>query len=201
MYKLIKKSRYDYLTSIESKYDEKCQERFLLKQHWDKQQRLISNLTRILKNNKATIYDIQPNRYGITTYICLKDNRDNNGNKELSIFVINSEIDPTKKNNGHREMPYLDTNFSENQINLLELHCDMNNGLYEKQGYATMMLNALKQIAKESDRHVIKGRLYEGDARTEKEKKNRNDFYINYGFSVEFKKETCESGSFQLALS
>ena len=64
-----------------------------------------------------------------------------------------------------------------------------------------MMLNALKQIAKESDRHVIKGRLYEGDARTEKEKKNRNDFYINYGFSVEFENETCESGSFQLALS
>lgn len=201
MYKLIKKSKYDYLTSIELKYDEKCQERFLLKQHLDKQQRLISNLTRVLKNNKATIYDIQPNRYGITTYICLKDNRDDDGNKELSIFVINSEIDPTKKNNGHREMPYLDTYFSENQINLLELHCDMNNGLYEKQGYATMMLNALKQIAKESNHYVIKGRLYEGDAQTEEKKNNRNNFYINYGFAVDFKNEICESGNFQLTLS
>lgn len=200
MYKLIKKSDYNYLTSIEIKYDEKCQECNRLKKYFAKQQRLFSNLTRVLKNNEAIIYDIQPNRYGITTYICLKDNRDDDGNKELSIFVINSEIDPTEKNNGHREMPYLDAIFSDNQINLLQLRCDMKNGLYEKQGYATMILNALKQIAKESNRHVIKGRLYEGDAQTEEEKKNRNDFYINYGFSIKFDDETCESGSFQLAL-
>ena len=201
MYKLIKKSEYDYLTSIELKYDEKCKECNRLKKYLSKQPRLFSNLTRVLKNNKATIYDIQPNRYGVKTYICLKDKRDNAGNKALSMFVMNSEIDPTEKNNGHREMPYLDAYFSENQINLLELHCDMNNGLYEKQGYATMILNALKQIAKESCFYVIKGRLYEGDAQTDEEKKNRNDFYINYGCSVEFENETCENGNFQLALS
>lgn len=201
MFKLIKKSEYDHLTFIEEEYHKKCQECHLLKKDLTKQQQLLSNLTRVLKNNNATIYDIQPDRRGITTYICLKDMRNNNGHKALSMFVINSEINPTENNNGYNKMPFLDAYFSDNHITVQHLRCDMHDGLYEKQGYATMMFNALKQIAKKSNCLVISGTLYEGDAQTEEEKKKRNDFYINYGCSVEFDDETCKSGRFQLILS
>lgn len=197
MFKLIKKSTYNCL---ESQYNNKCRNVAILEKELKKQQEFLSNLTRKLIETGAIIYSIASNKNGTTTYICIIDDRDYELKGSLDMFVINSEIEVQKGIGKYRDMPYLQSYFASDEVILQELHCDIKDNLYENLGYATMMVDALKRIAKDSKRFVISGSLCEDDAESEEKKNRRNNFYIKHGFSVKFDDESCKSGHIKLIL-
>lgn len=200
MFKLIRKSEYDLLkkTALRcSKQDIMLEQ---LRQKLNAEQTCRENLKIKLKETGARIYAIMPNKNNIDTYICIIDNRNNDSIGELNMFVINSEIIPSKRAGKYNDMPFMETYFSPNQVSLIELHCIVNNKNYENKGYGTMMIKSLIQIARESKCHLISGTLYEGDAQTEEEKEKRNRFYFNRGFTTRFNDNSHRSGTFYMCI-
>ena len=196
MFKLIRKSEYDLLkkTALRcSKQDIMLEQ---LRQTLNAEQTCRENLKKSLKTQALEFMPLN----NIDTYICIIDNRNNDSIGELNMFVINSEIIPSKRAGKYNDMPFMETYFSHNQVSLIELHCIVNNKNYENKGYGTMMIKSLIQIARESKCHLISGTLYEGDAQTEEEKEKRNRFYFNLGFTTRFNDNSHRSGTFYMCI-
>lgn len=196
MFKLIRKSEYDLLkkTALRcSKQDIMLEQ---LRQKLNAEQTCRENLKKSLKKQALEFMPLN----NIDTYICIIDNRNNDSIGELNMFVINSEIIPSKRAGKYNDMPFMETYFSHNQVSLIELHCIVNNKNYENKGYGTMMIKSLIQIARESKCHLISGTLYEGDAQTEEEKEKRNRFYFNLGFTTRFNDNSHRSGTFYMCI-
>ncbi len=145
----------------------------------------MSNLKEKLNGTKAIVYSIRSDKHGNDTFICVQDNRKFNISflrfeGSLNIFILSSIIAPQHRPEKYKDMPYLESRFVGEKIELYELHSDIIEEEYENRGYATMMLDTLLEIARKSNCTLITGHLTQEDAKTEKQKNKRNNFYKNY---------------------
>ncbi len=171
-----------------------------LKREYNLQQALLNNLTFKLKGTGATIFDIKRDRFERTSYVCIVDKLDGENKGEMVIFIMSELIVPNHEPCKRDDMPHLIASFSSDEVEIQELHCEMLNGLYEKQGYGTMLIDTIKDIATKHNLTRIHGSLTERDAKTEEEKNNRNNFYKHRGFQLYFSDNECKEGTFELHL-
>lgn len=209
MFMIVKKDDVDHWKDITQKYNSQSEEfrRFKTKVQWE--QDLITTLQNKMSGMGAVVYHIKKDNNQNNTYVCVQDRRKphydtGSGtyflNGELNIFVLSTEVYPSKVKTAYTDMPFLQTDFNGKCVTIHEVHCDHKGYNYEGKGYATMMIDALYQIAKESNCLSITGTLSEQDAKTEERKARRNGFYKRKGFTLRFHDETQKSGSIYLEI-
>lgn len=205
MYTIAKKEDVAYWKSIEKKYASQCDEMQRLSEQLQVENDLIRVLQNKLNGTGAVVFCIKKDRLQNDSYICVQDHRSphydtNSGdfhlNGDLNIFVLSKEIRPSRISERYVDMPYLQARFDGPHIVIDEIHCDHRGYEYENKGYATMMIDALKEIAKRSNCVSISGKLSPVDAKSEKQKQKRNEFYKYNGFTLEFDDEESKSGRF-----
>ena len=193
---------------MNKKCQEFCSENKTLKYRLQEQEDLLLNLKNKLVGTNAVVYSVQNDRQGKDTFICVNDNRKFNEERlslegELNIYALSSIMNPSKISGKYNDMPYLQSTFYSDHIILEELHSDVSGNSYEKQGYGTMLLDTLIEIARRGKYIMITGTLSRVDAKTEEEKNNRNNFYRNYKKAkaeVFFADETERDGHFIIKL-
>lgn len=206
--RLIKKIDLEELQWYKKQYSKLCEEYQINKNILSAYKKLISNLEFKLKGTKSIVYAVKNDLKGNSSFICLQDRRALNTatdalEGDLNLFVLSTVINPEKCPEKYRDMPYLQSSFRGEQVKIYELHSDIDGEQYEKHGYATMLLDALIEIAQKANSKIITGTLSLSDADTETKKKKRNSFYKKYKTAkVElfFDDETERQGSLQISL-
>ena len=208
MWRIIRKTELENLKFFEQQWEELYTKNQKLNQILTTQNDLISNLKFKLKGTKSTVYAIRKDRQENDSFICVQDKRKINKDSytlegDLNIFVLSSFINPQPRPEMYHDMPYLETTFYESHITLDEVHSYIYDISYENQGYGTMMLDTLVDIARQSGHSKIIGRLSSEDAKEENEKENRNKFYRNYKKAITeltFDDNTETKGHFKILL-
>jgi len=207
--KIVKEKQVNKWCDIKDDYHVVLEEITKLKMQFKNEQELISNLEKKLQGTGAVIYDIKKDKQGNYSYICVKDNRkpfscDNFQNIYLNgpvdLFVLSAIIHPSNVKGCITDMPHLQARFRTTNVSIESLHSDMVNGNYENKGYATMLVEVLKAIAKKSNCTTITGCLTGTDAETTEKKQKRNGFYSSKGFELSFTDDSQENGSFCMHL-
>ena len=201
--KIVRNAQVEAWKFIEEDYNEKFGENTRLKMQLRDERKLIDTLKNKLYGTMAVIYDIKKDKMGNDSYICVKDSRspsldDDFHNINLTgsvdLFVLSAIIYPYNVPGCYIDMPHLRATFGKTKVVIDELHSDMNGGIYENKGYATMLLEVLIAIAKKSDYTIITGRLSSSDAKMAEKKEKRNGFYANKGFELSFVDDLHEEG-------
>ena len=200
MFKLIKQIVFLHLKQMESQYINQAIQLKNYKTALQATEKYFEKFVRKLKETKAVIFDIRSNIDDVETYICVVDDRDDNLNGSLDIYIMNVEIAISEVWGKFTDMPHMRTDFSPNKIVINELHCDVDGHNYEGKRYARMMVETIKSIALDTKRFEIVGSLSEKDAETQEKKERRNSFYERHGFKLKFNDEKCKSGSFSISL-
>lgn len=151
----------------------------------------------------AVVYDIKRDKDGNETFVCVQDcrklylkedNADFYMKGFLNIFVVSSFI-VSDNDTRYNDVPYLEAEFQERGIEIIELHSDITGNLYEKKGYGTMLIECLISLGEKENCASIYGKLSSVDAETDEKRDNRNRFYEHRGFELKFKDETKKDGS------
>ena len=207
--KIISSSELESLNHIASEFNEIVKENQQLKSKVDDLNELQLKLKRKLQGTGAVVYDMQIDKEGNMSYVCVQDKRiyqyDKDRNTvfckgDVNIFVLSPYVFPSKRDGKFTDMPFLRAEFSSDHVEIVELHSDTDGDFCENKGYGTMMVNALIRIAKESDCSLITGSLSSVDAETPEAKEKRNGFYKKRGFELSFSDETESSGSIRMRL-
>ena len=207
--KILSKFEYLYLKGIEKDYYVKCSELANLNQKMRDSSVLLKKVMKKLHGTKTVVYDIEDDRDGRVTFICVQDlrtpslNGDNNlyMKGDMNIFVMNERIYSSDCVYRFIDMPHLQATFYMNHIRIDELHSCINSISYENKGYGTMMLNTLIEIGKNSGCVSIGGCLSVQDAKTDEKRDNRNRFYLNRGFKLSFEDKDKTNGSISLEIN
>lgn len=208
-YKIVKEQDVSTWQIIEKDYDNKCKQNFRLKTEIEDRQRLMDTLVSKLKGTDAVIYTIGTDKNGNDTFVCMMDQRKpvadyKDGAISLSgdvnLFALSCVIYPTEIKGKYNDMPFLQAEFRGETVKIIELHSDVRGESYENLGYATMLVDALKDIAKKAGCKQITGMLSDIDAQNEDDKNYRNNFYMKRGFSLSFTDENQKNGSIHLEL-
>lgn len=206
---IVKKDDVDHWKYITQRYNSQSEEFSRFKENAQRVQDLLTTLQQKMIGTGSVIYNIKRDKKQNITYVCVQDHRKPHyqadtevyfRNGELNIFVLSTEIYPTKVATAYTDMPFLQATFNGECVTIHELHCDHKGYTYEGKGYATMMIDALLQIARESGCISITGMLSEQDAKTDERKVRRNEFYKSKGFTLSFHDETQKNGSIYLEI-
>lgn len=206
---IVKKDDVDHWKDIAKMYNSQTDDFFRFKAKVQREQDLLITLQEKMSGTGAVVYCINKDKKQNNTYVCVQDHRkphydaDTNTyfyNGELNIFVLSTEVYPTKVKTAYTDMPFLQATFNDKRVTIHELHCDHRGHGYEGKGYATMMVDALCQIARESNCLSIIGMLSEQDAKTDDQKVRRNGFYKQRGFTLSFHDKTQKEGSIYLEI-
>lgn len=201
--KIVKNEQVEEWMFIEDDYYSRLEENARLKMQLRDEQELINILKNKLHGTKAVIYDIKKDKEGNDSYICVRDSRspsldDDFHNINLTgsvdLFVLSAVIRPSNVSGRYIDMPHLQATFGKTNVVIDELHSDIDDGIYENKGYATMLLEVLIDIAKKSNCKSITGYLSNVDAKTAEKKEKRNGFYSSKGFELSFVDDLHEEG-------
>lgn len=207
MLTIVSTKRMKYLEDVEQLYKQQQQELFELKDKYKKINVLLADIRIKLKNENVVIYDIKEDKYGNIAFVCIDDIRRpeicSEGkrylNGHLSIFIIGSAI-LSQNNCMYSNNPHLYASFKFERVIINELHSDMCSNQYENMGYGTMMIEALKEIALNSNCTLITGMLSSVDAITDKKRDKRNSFYEHRGFELHFSNGSKKDGSIHMKI-
>lgn len=170
----------------------------------------IDQVRKKMRGVGAIVYDIRKDRDGNETFVCIQDRRkpclkENNTDFYmkgfLNIFVISPlTISDNDMRLRYNNLPYLEAEFQEKGIDIIELHSDIAGNLYENKGYGTMLIECLISVGKKENCTLIYGKLSSVDAETDERRDNRNRFYEHRGFELKFNDKTQKDGSIQKKL-
>ena len=204
MFKLMKKSEYDFLLYIKEDYDQKSNEWKEMQLKLTEKEQFADRVRKKLRGVGAVVYDIKKDRDDNETFVCIQDcrkpclkedNADFYMKGDLNIFVISPRIIISGVDTTYKDMPYLEAEFQESDIDIIELHSDIAGSLYENKGYGTMLIECLISLGEKENCTSIYGKLSSVDAETDEKRDNRNRFYEHGGFDLKFKDETKKDGS------
>lgn len=203
----VRKKDVIYWKNLEAECKKQFEEKVFLKSNLYRSQQLLSALKKKMHGTHSVIFDIIEDKDGHESYICIQDQRRPEWdsvqnicflNGDLNVFVLSSTIAPTEIPGRLVDMPYMQSTFSMGHVIIRELHCDIDGNRYENKGYATMMINALIRVAQNSNCTSVGGRLFRGDADTDRKKSKRNGFYTSKGFTLSFSDNEAREGTFHL---
>ena len=203
MFKIMKKSEYEYLLCIERNYNRKSEESRKMQRQIKEKEEFVDRVRKKIQGVNVAVYDIKKDRDGNDTFVCIQDCRKPCLKKNnvdfymkgfLNFFVI-SPIIISNSNVGYNDVPYLEAEFQEEEIEIIELHSDVADDLYENKGYGTMLIECLISLGEKEKCTSIYGMLSSEDAKTDAKRDNRNRFYEHRGFTLKFHDETKKDGS------
>ncbi len=208
MYKFIRRNEYEYLKYIEQEYHQKCDQNQKLKQEIQSLNELLSALQAKFRNPKTVLYDVVKDRNNNDSYIMMRDKVpqiDDGGavhqKGSVILFVLSISIHSNNSSECYTDIPYLDARFDKGVCIIDELHCTTNSRSYENMGYGTMLVEAITTLSRQFGCTCITGKLSGVDAKTEKEKQKRNEFYRHRGFELCFDDASQKTGSFRKQLT
>ena len=171
-------------------------------------ERMYSRVPFLLNLNNATIKASAKDKNNDYVFLCFgKDGKDS------FLFLLNHQILKDCAGNGYTSYPYIEWNATntQNKIEIIRFYCNVGyqcseTELYscENKGYGTILFNQFLNVAKEqygSNSCKVWGMLSDVDAKTEKTKQRRNNFYRNKGFQMNFRDEEEKNGIFSAQLS
>ena len=154
---------------------------FDLKRKLSDTQDLLDALSIRLQHHNAAVISIQNNN----TFIFAKDMRIS-GNGDFELYVLSPTIYASTTSFCLKGLPYLYATFRDQEVSIDHLYCDVAGTHNLRQGYGTMLVTCLINIAKRSHRTSIHGKLSEFDAKTKEEEIRRNRFFEETGFTLAF---------------
>lgn len=168
----------------------------------------VDKVRKKMRGVDAIIYDIRKDRDGNETFVCIQDCRclkEDNTDFYMkgfqNLFVISPlTISDNDMRLRYNNMPYLEAEFQERGIDIIELHSDIAGNLYENKGYGTMLIECLISLGKKENCTLIYSKLFSVDAETDERRDNRNRFYEHRGFELKFNDKTPKDGNIQKKL-